>query len=74
MQNSFKIDYHLLILRLNSLVLHTNKTAFKRFQMENLKNIYNSCMYNNYDYSIQYKKPSNLEELTNKFLKVERDW
>ena len=31
-------------------------------------------MYNYYDYSIQYKKPSNLEELTKKFFKVERDW
>ena len=31
-------------------------------------------MYNYYDFSIQYKKPSNLEELTKKFFKVERDW
>ena len=31
-------------------------------------------MYNYYDYSIQYKKPSNLEELTKKFFKVEREW
>ena len=31
-------------------------------------------MYNYYDYSIQYKKPSNLEELIKKFFKVERDW
>jgi len=31
-------------------------------------------MYNNYDYSIQYKKPSNLKELTKKFLKVKQDW
>ena len=30
---------------------------------------------NNYnDSSIQYKKPSNLEELTKKFFKVKRDW
>ena len=42
--------------------------------MVNLNKIYNSCMYNYYDYSIQYKKPSNLEELTKKFFKVERDW
>ena len=31
-------------------------------------------MYNYYDSSIQYKKPSNLEELTKKFFKVKRDW
>ena len=31
-------------------------------------------MYNYYDYSIQYKKPSNLEELTKKFFKGKRDW
>ena len=31
-------------------------------------------MYNYCDSSIQYKKPSNLEELTKKFFKVERDW
>ena len=31
-------------------------------------------MYNHFDYSIQYKKPSNLEELNKKFFKVERDW
>ena len=61
-------------LGLNSLILHTNKIAFKRFQMVNLNKIYNSCMYNYYDYSIQYKKLSNLEELTKKFFKVERDW
>mgnify|MGYP000718924795 FL=1 len=42
--------------------------------MVNLNKIYNSCMYNYYDYSIQYKKPSNLEELTKKFFKVEQDW
>ena len=54
--NSFKIDYQdSLFLRLNSLILHTNKIAFKRFQMVNLK-IYNPCMYNYYDDSIQYKK------------------
>ena len=40
--------------------------------MVNLNKIYNSCVY--YDYSIQYKKPSNNEELTKKFFKVERDW
>ena len=48
--------------------------AFKRFQMVHLNKIYISCMYNYYDYSIQCKKPSNLEELTKKFFKVERDW
>ena len=42
--------------------------------MVNLDKIYNSCMYNYYDSSIQYKKPSNLEELTKKFFKVKRDW
>ena len=31
-------------------------------------------MYNYYDYSIQYKKPSNLEDLTAKFFKVKQDW
>ena len=31
-------------------------------------------MYNYYDYSMQYKKPSTLEELTKKFFQVERDW
>ena len=31
-------------------------------------------MYNYYDSSIQYKKPSNLEELTKKLFKVKRDW
>ena len=42
--------------------------------MVNLSKIYNSYMYNYYDYSIHIKKPSNLEELTKKFFKVERDW
>ena len=69
-----KIDLIILFLGLNSLILHTNKIAFKRFQMVNLDKIYNSCMYNYYDSSIQYKKPSNLEELTKKFFKVKRDW
>ena len=64
----------ILFLGLNSLILHTNKIAFKRFQMVNLNKIYNSCMYNYYESSIQYKKPSNLEELTKKFFKVKRDW
>ena len=41
--------------------------------MVNLNKIYNSCMYNYYDYSIQYKKPSNLEDLTAKFFKVKQD-
>ena len=31
-------------------------------------------MYSYYDSSIQYKKPSNLEELTKKFFKVKQDW
>ena len=31
-------------------------------------------MYNYYDYSIQYKKLSNLEELIKKFFQVEQDW
>ena len=62
-------------MRLNSLTLPTNKIAFKRFQMVNLNKIYNPCMYNYYDDSIQYeKKPSNLGELTKKFFKVKRDW
>ena len=49
----------------------TFTVAVKRFQMVNLNK-----MYNYFDYSIQlfYKKPSNLEELTKKFFKVERDW
>ena len=41
--------------------------------MVNLNKIYNSCMYNYYDSSIQYKKPSNLEELTKKFFKVKSE-
>ena len=31
-------------------------------------------MYNYYDSLIQYKTPSNLEELTKKFFNVKRDW
>ena len=75
MQNSFKIDYHNLILGLNSLILHGNKIAFKRFQMVNLNKMYNSCMYDYYDSSIQYKKTLQPQgELTKKFFKVKRDW
>ena len=42
--------------------------------MVNLNKIYNPCMYNYYDDSIQYKKKPLQPRRVKKFFKVKRDW